>query len=123
MESTTPKRYFAGCSLIWSATVGSFTGAQARWVGCGPSRTQRIYFANHTSHCDFLLVLAALPFALREETSPVAAADYWNQCTLRRYLADDVFHAVSIDRAGRHRAVNPLTDSTPSASPLPSFFI
>lgn len=88
--------------------VRVLTGAQARWGGCGPSRTQRIYFANHTSHCDFLLVLASLPFTLREGTRPVAAADYWNQCAVRRYLVDDVFHAVSIDRAGAHRAVNPL---------------
>ncbi len=87
--------------------AGAFTGIQARWVGCGPSRTQRIYFANHTSHCDFLLLLASLPFSLRAGTRPVAAADYWNRCALRRYLVCEVFHAVLIDRSGR-RGINPL---------------
>lgn len=96
-------------SRLITLGVRALTGAQARWVGCAPSRAQRIYFANHTSHCDFLLLLASLPFALRAGTRPVAAADYWNQCALRRYLAGDVFHAVSIDRACMHRAaLNPL---------------
>jgi 1-acyl-sn-glycerol-3-phosphate acyltransferase len=86
----------------------ALTGAQARWAGCGPSRTQRIYFANHTSHCDFLLVLASLPSSLRERTRPVAAADYWSQCALRRYLVNDVFRAVLVDRCGAHCVVSPL---------------
>jgi len=84
------------------------TGAQARWLGCGPSPAQRIYFANHTSHCDFLLVLASLPPALRKTTRPVVGADYWNRCTLRRYLANEVFHSVAVDRSGTHLMVNPL---------------
>ena len=85
----------------------ALTGAQARWTGSGPSQTQRIYFANHTSHCDFLLVLASLPPSLRQRTRPVAAADYWNQCALRRYLVNEAFRAVVIDRCGAH-CVNPL---------------
>lgn len=55
------------------------TGAQARWVGCEPSKTQRIYFANHSSHLDFILLWAALPRDLRMKTRPVAAADYWDR--------------------------------------------
>jgi 1-acyl-sn-glycerol-3-phosphate acyltransferase len=101
-------RVASGVSRVITLGVRALTGAQARWMGCGPSRTQRIYFANHTSHCDFLLVLASLPFTLREGTRPVAGADYWNQCALRRYLVNDVFHAVSIDRSGTHPAVSPL---------------
>jgi 1-acyl-sn-glycerol-3-phosphate acyltransferase len=95
-------------SRVITFGVRAFTGAQARWVGCGPSRTQRIYFANHTSHFDFLVVLAALPSALRAGTRPVAAADYWNQSALRRYLGCEVFRAVLIDRSGTHCTVNPL---------------
>jgi 1-acyl-sn-glycerol-3-phosphate acyltransferase len=97
-----------GVSRLITFGIRALTGAQARWVGCGPSPAQRIYFANHTSHCDFLLVLASLPLDLREATRPVAAADYWNQCALRRYLANKVFHAVAVDRSGMHREVNPL---------------
>lgn len=88
--------------------VRALTGTQARWAGCGPLPTQRIYFANHTSHCDFLLVLASLPPSLRGCTRPVAAADYWNECGLRRHFVSDVFHAVLIDRCRTHCASNPL---------------
>ncbi len=101
-------RIASGVSRVITLGVRALTGAHARWMGCGPSPTRRIYFANHTSHCDFLLVLASLPATLREETRPVAAADYWCQCALRRYLVNDVFRAVSIDRSGAHPAANPL---------------
>jgi 1-acyl-sn-glycerol-3-phosphate acyltransferase len=88
--------------------VRALTGAQGHWAGCSPSRNQRIFFANHTSHCDFLLALSVLPSVVRETTRPVAAADYWNQCSLRRYLVRDVFRGVLIDRCGAHCGVNPL---------------
>src|SRR5579862_640741 len=51
------------------------TGAKSRWLGCGPESTQRIYFANHSSHVDFVLLWASLPRKLRAKTRPVAAAD------------------------------------------------
>ena len=38
---------------------------------------QRVYYANHCSHGDFVLIWAALPDALRQHTRPVAGADYW----------------------------------------------
>ena len=75
------------------------TGAQARWVGCEPSKTQRIYFANHSSHLDFILLWAALPRDLRMKTRPVAAADYWDRGRLRRYLIRRVFKGVLVERA------------------------
>jgi 1-acyl-sn-glycerol-3-phosphate acyltransferase len=84
------------------------TGVQSRWAGSGPSKAQRIYFANHTSHFDFLLVLAALPHSLRGNTRPVAAKDYWMQCSYRRWLAGDVFEATLIERACAHHAARPL---------------
>ena len=86
--------------LAASITVGMkfLTGAQCRWVGCCPSNTQRIYFANHSSHIDFVLLWAALPPALRLKTRPVAAADYWERGALRRYFTRRVFHAILVDR-------------------------
>ncbi len=30
------------------------TGAQGHWKGCPPEATQRIYFANHQSHLDWV---------------------------------------------------------------------
>jgi 1-acyl-sn-glycerol-3-phosphate acyltransferase len=71
---------------------------QARWRGCEPSLESRIYFANHTSHLDFVVLWAALPPEVRRSTRPVAARDYWMTGALRRYLALQVFRAVLVDR-------------------------
>ncbi|MFN7972079.1 MAG: lysophospholipid acyltransferase family protein [Acidobacteriota bacterium] len=75
------------------------TGATVVWKDCEPEVRQRIYFANHTSHLDFLVVWAALPPEVRVLTRPVAARDYWSR-GLRRYLATNVFRAVLVERGG-----------------------
>ena len=74
------------------------SGASVRWIGCEPSTKQRVYFANHSSHFDFLVLWSALPGALRELTRPVAARDYWAGGRLRYYLATNVFRAILIER-------------------------
>jgi 1-acyl-sn-glycerol-3-phosphate acyltransferase len=74
------------------------TGARALWRGCLPEHGRRVYFANHSSHGDFVVVWSALPPALRHRTRPVAAADYWSQGRLRRFLVDQVFRAVLVSR-------------------------
>jgi 1-acyl-sn-glycerol-3-phosphate acyltransferase len=84
------------------------TGAQARWIGCGPSAVQRIYFANHNSHADFALIWASLPSDLRVRTRPVAGADYWNKGRLRRYFIHEVLRGVLIERAGATRTCDPI---------------
>ena len=84
------------------------TGAQARWVGCAPSDTQRIYFANHTSHMDFILIWCVLPGLLRRKTRPVAAADYWSRGALRRFLIHRVFRGILIARDHVDRSHNPI---------------
>ena len=73
-------------------------GGNVRRVGFTPDERQRIYFANHASHLDFVLVWAALPPRLRVITRPVAAKDYWDRPGLRRYLGVKVFNAVLVDR-------------------------
>ena len=75
------------------------TGAQARWLGCSPAFEQRIYFGNHASHADFLLIYAALPPALQAHTRPVAGADYWEVNALRRYVIHAALHGVLVERA------------------------
>jgi 1-acyl-sn-glycerol-3-phosphate acyltransferase len=80
------------------------TGVRARWTGCGPSSAQRIYFANHSSHGDFVLLWSALPPALRAHTRPVAGADYWLKGGLRRWLINDVFRGVLVERGGEKTA-------------------
>jgi len=75
-------------------------GGSARWHSDPAAEHQRIYFANHTSHLDFVLIWSHLPTRLRARTRPVAARDYWERGRLRRYLARGVFNAVLVDRAG-----------------------
>lgn len=84
------------------------TGAQAFWRGCRPTAAQRIYFANHASHGDFVLLWAALPPYLRRRARPVAGADYWERGALRRYVAARVFRAVLIDRERRPGSPDPI---------------
>lgn len=72
--------------------------------GEGPA----IYYANHSSHLDFVVVWAALPFAARQLTSPAAAEDYWSKSTLRRWVSCNVFNAVLIPREGITRENNPI---------------
>ncbi|RZT31824.1 lysophospholipid acyltransferase family protein [Cupriavidus agavae] len=76
------------------------TGMQARWNGCLPMARQRVYFANHSSHGDFVLIWGSLPPDLRPQTRPVAGADYWLKSPLRRFIGRDVFNALLIDRTG-----------------------
>lgn len=85
------------------------SGARARWVGCEPHPRQRIYFANHTSHLDTLVLWSALPPSLRPLTRPVAARDYWGVSAPRRFLAERIFNAVLIDRVPFVSSANPLT--------------
>jgi 1-acyl-sn-glycerol-3-phosphate acyltransferase len=84
------------------------TGAQGHWKGCPPMAEQRIYFANHQSHLDWVLIWAALPHELRTRTRPIAARDYWAGSPFRRWLTTEVFHAVYVDRS---RSANPDQDT------------
>jgi 1-acyl-sn-glycerol-3-phosphate acyltransferase len=86
------------------------SGASPRWTGCAPDTRQRIYFANHTSHLDALVLWAVLPAPVRLLTRPVAARDYWMTNRLRRYLAINVFNAVLIERRRLTTRENPLTE-------------
>jgi 1-acyl-sn-glycerol-3-phosphate acyltransferase len=83
-------------------------GGNVRRVGFTPDERQRIYFANHASHLDFVLVWAALPPRLRAMTRPVAAKDYWDRPGLRRYLGVKVFNAVLIERTPTSASPNPI---------------
>jgi len=85
------------------------TGVRAMWRQSIPDDRQRVYFANHRSHGDFLLIWAALPPRLQRRTRPVAGVDYWNANALRRYLAGRVFRSVLVDRSPhRHTADDPI---------------
>lgn len=84
------------------------TGARAHWLGCAPEGKLRVYFANHTSNLDFVVLWAAMPRHIRAVTRPVAAHDYWTASPLRLALAQRVFKAVLIERKRVTRANNPM---------------
>ena len=83
------------------------TGARSLWVGCEPELKQRIYFANHNSHIDFILLWSSLPKDMRRRTRPVAASDYWTKDGFRRFLIQDTFNGVTIKR-NRENNEDPL---------------
>lgn len=82
----------------FSFVIRALTGARGLWRGCAPVEEPRVYFGNHASHGDFVLIWSALPKALRRSVRPVAGADYWNRDPLRRYVIRAVFDGVLIER-------------------------
>ena len=73
-------------------------GASVRWL-CDPAVTrQRVYYGNHSSHLDFVMIWSALPARLRRSARPVAGRDYWDRGVARRFLAGRVFRSVLIER-------------------------
>jgi len=83
---------------VLAAISRLIAGATVQWH-CDPSsEAQRVYFGNHSSHLDFVVIWSALPPRLRRLTRPVAGRDYWEQGAVRRYLSSRVFRAVLIDR-------------------------
>lgn len=93
-------------ALILAARVA--TGVRAEWRGCDPTTHRRIYYANHVSHGDFVLLWSVLPPALRRVTRPVAAADYWRATRMRRYISEEVFRAVLIERTRTEETPDPI---------------
>ncbi len=85
-------------SLLLLGLIRLLTGAQARWQGCPPKAEQRIYFANHQSHVDLILMWAALPAELRSITRPIAAGDYWTKTRFRKWITTAVFNAIYVAR-------------------------
>ena len=100
--------------------VRLLTGAQARWYGCPPKAEQRIYFANHQSHADLVLIWAALPQELRSITRPIAARDYWTASNFKRWITTEVFNAVYVEREkkGDEDQLQPLIDALESGDSL-----
>jgi 1-acyl-sn-glycerol-3-phosphate acyltransferase len=84
------------------------TGVKGNWVGCKPDSRRRIYYGNHASHGDFVLIWSAIPPRSRPLVRPVAGADYWRTTRTRRFLSDRVFRAVLIDRDPATRTANPV---------------
>lgn len=100
-------------SLFLLGLIRALTGAQARWQGCPPKAEQRIYFANHQSHADLVLMWAALPAELRSITRPIAAKDYWTKTPFKKWITTAVFNAIYVDRikTSEQDPLEPLIDA------------
>ena len=107
------RRFLAFCvgRLIIGA-AGLLTGVRAVWAGSTPKAEQTLYFANHTSHGDFVLLWATLPPDLRAVTRPVAGQDYWMASKARQFVGQDVFNALMIKRDGSEGGPNPVAQMT-----------
>ena len=85
-------------ALFLLGLIRVLTGSQARWVGCPPKAEQRIYFANHQSHADLVMIWAALPKELRHHTRAIAARDYWTKTPFKQWLTTEVFNVIYVSR-------------------------
>ena len=83
-------------SCVLAAAARLFCGSPT-WVG-KPDARPRIYYANHTSHLDFVVIWGSLPREVRMRTRPVAGRDYWEKTPLRRCIAHGFLDALLVDR-------------------------
>lgn len=91
------------------------SGPSVRVTGEGICQGQCIFFANHSSHLDVVVLWAVLPDTIRERTRPVAARDYWEKRALRRFFATRIFNAVLVDREGNLAALRQQLDQLMAA--------
>jgi 1-acyl-sn-glycerol-3-phosphate acyltransferase len=109
--------------FVLSGIARLITGAQGHWKGCPPTAEQRIYFANHQSHLDWVLIWAALPADLRTRTRPIAARDYWTSSPFKQWLTTEVFNAVYVSRTRTEDQdpLEPLVDALDNGDSLVIF--
>jgi 1-acyl-sn-glycerol-3-phosphate acyltransferase len=109
--------------LLLNFVARLITGAQGHWMGCPPSADQRIYFANHQSHLDWVLIWASLPGELRRKTRPIAAKDYWTASPFKHWLTREVFNAVYVvrQRTDDQDPLEPLVDALKNGDSLVIF--
>ncbi|WP_321899883.1 lysophospholipid acyltransferase family protein [Paraburkholderia heleia] len=80
--------------------VRLIVASYGRFAAVPTAGRQTIYFANHTSHLDTLAILAALPKVVRDAVRPVAARDYWDSSSLKRFVAKQILDVVFVERNG-----------------------
>lgn len=87
------------CAGLLALAAKWFTRANVRWVDRPAGRQPRVYYANHSSHLDFVVLWASLPRPIRLLTRPVAAREYWLGTPLRSYLATRIFRTLLVPRS------------------------
>lgn len=99
------ERIVGGAIALFARLV---TAVRAEWGTHLPDLRPRVYFANHASHGDFVLVWTVLPPTARANTRPVAGADYWLKDPIRRFIGKRVFRAVLVERDRDSRTEDPI---------------
>ncbi|SES77468.1 lysophospholipid acyltransferase family protein [Thorsellia anophelis] len=92
--------------LIFTSRI--FTGMHVNGLENVPSGPV-IFYANHQSHLDGLAVWSSLPADRRQQVHPIAAKSYWQSSKIKRYIANEVFNALLIDREKEGRVVDPVS--------------
>lgn len=98
---------------VLAMAISGFAGAQVKTADGGAELhlpPQAIYYANHSSHLDFLTIWAAMPAALQPQVRPVAAQDYWGS-GFRRKMAEQLFNAYLVERHGSSDTRGHASDS------------
>ena len=93
---------------VLAGLARAVTGVRPIRAGAAADGRQRIYFANHASHGDFILVSTCLTPAERRRTAAVAGADYWNAGPVRRFIAGTLLRTVLDERNWVERTADPL---------------
>lgn len=97
---------FTAHAIIWFSRF--ITAVRGTWIDVTPSMRRRIYFANHVSNGDFVLLWTVLPSRIRRLTRPVAAADYWLNSKIKSFIGVHAINAVLIDRNPETRTQDPI---------------
>ena len=118
-----PMKLSDAAGLLLATVARLITGAQGHWKGSPPKAEQRIYFANHQSHFDWVLIWAALPHDLRAITRPIAARDYWTSTPLKHWITREIFNAVYVSRERKddEDPLEPLVEALESGDSLVIF--
>lgn len=98
-------------SLLRSAIVGfakTLSGVGVCHPQLVPTEGPCVFYANHASMADLLLIWSTLPRRARTRARPVAGADFWLASRPRAFIARSLFDAVLIDRDAENRAEDPV---------------
>jgi 1-acyl-sn-glycerol-3-phosphate acyltransferase len=102
MTSILAASFIAGLTRV-------LTGVRGIWAGFEPMPgTARVYFANHRSHGDAVVMWAVLARRLGWKLRPVGAADYWTRGRIRRFFVEKVFRSILVDRGTVCGGRNPI---------------
>lgn len=88
--------------MLLTGGINLFAGARRENSDGAPDvdlPEQGIYYANHSSHLDFLTIWASFPPDLQRRVRPIAAKDYWG-AGLRKKVVERVFNAYLVERHG-----------------------